>query len=282
MNIVEQFERIKFWLDIVASPRFDVTQVENAINDAAYQLVDTKYNSAPKQMSMDSFQRTQKVRDQLSNLVGKPQNLLSGGSPIVENGINRFTVSLITETRYRYLLSLRVIDSNSNYYPGFETTYNGKNLMSSSPYRRPRSTFFGKVYYNEEGYSTTEKSSRINIYTPLSITQISVELFYLKNPIQAKWGNEYTNSKQFVAGNIVIPTSTTVYLNQTYLLGQQFAIASTPLNIASGTVLFDHIETDLNVQLHESLCRMAALNLLLTTRDIDRHKELKERMMLDN
>jgi len=274
MNIVEQFERIKFWLDVVASPRFDISVIENALNDALFSVTDSKYESSQKQLSQDSFQRTQKVRDQLSNLVATPEGWIDGGAAVVEPFQNTYTVSLTSEEKYRYLLCARgksVLTTNIfNLWP---LTYNRKNMVTNNPYRKPRSTFFGKWYYIEKG-------SDLIIYTPTTETTITVEVYYLKNPDKARWGNEYTSAKQFIQGNVVIPLETTVYGNQTYKLGQNFTIASTPLTITSGKVLFDHEETDLNQQTHEAVCRIAALNLLLTTRETDKYKELKEKMMI--
>lgn len=274
MNIVEQFERIKFWLDVVASPRFDISVIENALNDAIFSVTDSKYESSQKQLSQDSFQRTQKVRDQLSNLVTTPLEWLSGGAAVVDTFQNTYTVSLRSEEEYRYLLCARARSAfSSEIFNLWPLTYNRKNLISSNPFRKPRSTFFGKWYYIEQG-------SDLVIYTPIRETNITVELFYLKNPNKARWGNEYTSTKNFTQGDIVIPLNTVVYATQTYKLGQQFTIAANPLAVTSGKVLFDHEETDLNQQTHEGVCRITALNLLITTREADKYKELKEKMML--
>lgn len=274
MNIVEQFERIKFWLDVVASPRFDISQIENALNDALFSVVDSKYESSQKQLSQDSFQRTQKIRDQLSKLISTPADWLAGGTADVEAFQNTYTVNLIGEPKYRYLLCVRAKSAFSgdifNIWP---LTYNRKNLITDNPYRKPRATFFGKWYYIEKG-------TDLIIYSPTGETTITVEVYYLKDPEKARWGHEYTSTKNFTQGNIVIPLNEVVYATQTYKLGQQFTIAATPVAITSGKVLFDHEETDLNHQIHESICRVATLNLLLTTRETDKYKELKEKMMI--
>lgn len=274
MNIVEQFERIKFWLDVVASPRFDISVIENALNDAIFSVTDSKYESSQKQLSQDSFQRTQKVRDQLSNLIATPQGWLAGGTAVIDAFQNTYTISLRSEEKYRYLLCARAKSAFSgetfNLWP---LTYNRKNLISSNPFRKPRSTFFGKWYYIEKG-------TDIIIYTSVGETNITVEVYYLKDPNKSRWGHEYTSTKNFVQGNVVIPLNEVVYATQTYKLGQQFTIAANPLAITSGKVLFDHEETDLNQQTHEGVCRLAALNLLLTTKEADKYKELKEKMMV--
>ena len=274
MNIVEQFERIKFWLDVVASPRFDISVIENALNDAIFSVTDSKYESSQKQLSQDSFQRTQKIRDQLSNIIATPEGWLPGGTAVVDAFQNTYTVSLKGEEQYRYLLCARAKSAFSgdifNLWP---LTYNRKNMVSNNPYRKPRSTFFGKWYYIEQG-------TDLVIYTPTKETNITVEIYYLKNPNKARWGKEYDSTKNFVQGNVVIPLNEVVYSSQTYKMGQQFTIAATPVTIPSGKVLFDHEETDLNQQTHEGVCRVAALNLLLTTRETDKYKELKEKMMV--
>ena len=273
MNIVEQFERIKFWLDVVASPRFDVSQIENALNDAIYSVTDSKYDSSQKQLSQDSFQRTQKVRDELSNLISTPAGWIDGGSPVVDDFQNTFTIELKTETKYRYLLCARAKNSTGTIFNLWPLTYNRKNILPNNPFRKPRSTFFGKWYYIEKG-------STLIIYTPTTEANITVEVYYLKDPNKARWGNTYTSSKSFIQGNVVIPLDTVEYGNQTYKRGQDFIIAASPFTITSGSVLFDHEETDLNKQTHEGVCRIAALNLLLTTKETDKYKELKEKMML--
>src|SRR5664279_3985569 len=173
MNIVEQFERIKFWLDVVASPRFDVSQIENALNDAIYSVTDSKYDSSQKQLSQDSFQRTQKVRDELSNLISTPAGWIDGGSPVVDDFQNTFTIELKTETKYRYLLCARAKNSTGTIFNLWPLTYNRKNILPNNPFRKPRSTFFGKWYYIEKG-------STLIIYTPTTEANITVEVYYLK------------------------------------------------------------------------------------------------------
>ena len=69
MNIVQLHDRVRFWIDTVASTRFESDDLDQAINAAIVDITDEKYDQSRLNHRGDSFQRTQRVRDELSNLV---------------------------------------------------------------------------------------------------------------------------------------------------------------------------------------------------------------------
>ena len=71
MKIVQLHERVRFWVDVVASTRFESEDLDNAINVAIDNKVRESYDQSRPMNRSDAFQRVQRIRDELGPLVKK-------------------------------------------------------------------------------------------------------------------------------------------------------------------------------------------------------------------
>jgi hypothetical protein len=262
MNIIQLHERVRFWLDTVGSARFEPFDIDNAINAGMNDIVDQKYQGTRSLTSGNSFQRTQKLRDELSNIIKKVEiNTTGSVSP------NLIPIAGFPAD-YKYLAAIACFAGKE--YNCWPLTYDRLNEIQSNPYRRPRLIPFAKQYY-------IESSEGIYIYHSLSTQPTKGILHYISLPIQWKYGIDYTNSKSFVIGNIVIANSdVVVYNGSNYLRGDAITIVTGHLNITSGTVNYDYVNSNINLPLHEEIARKAAINALISIKEFDKSKALIE------
>jgi hypothetical protein len=261
MNIVQLHERVRFWLDQVGSARFEPFDIDNAVNSAMNEIVEERYQSSQRLSKGDSFQRSQRVRDELSNIVKKfePSTTETVGQSLIP-------VALYP-ANYKYLLALSIKD-----LPCTPTTYDRLFTIPLNPFRRVRSTLFPKLYYIESSEGITVKHIIPNVTKAL--------VYYLEEATQWKYGIDYTSSKTFSVGNIIIANSDiVVYDGINYLRGDNITIVTGHTNITSGTVLYDYVNSNINSNLHEEIARKAAINALITIREGDKAKLLIEYSM---
>lgn len=261
MNIVQLHERTRFWLDQVGSARFEPFDIDNAINSGMNDLVEQKYQSTRLINRGDSFQRTQKLRDELSNIVKKIE-------PATTNSTNKSLVPVaLIPAGYKYLLAIAAY--NGSNYPGTPLTYDRRFEIEKNPFRRLRSKPFPKVYYieNEEGIEM--------LHALTNVTKAII--YYLVEATQWKWGIDYTSTKAFTVGNVVLVNSDlVVYNGSNYLRGDPITIVQGHTNITSGTVLYDYVSSNINSNLHEEIARKGAINALLSIKEFDKVKSLLE------
>jgi hypothetical protein len=272
MNIVQLHEGVRFWLDLVGSSRFDPSDIDNALNFAAHDLVFDKYEGAKKSVEGDSFQRTQKVRDELSDLVMIADTNLPGSITIVETPDNTLIPVVSFPDGYHYLLCLAIYDAAGKRHNCWPLTYDRKNVIDRNPYRRPRIYPMSKQYYNE-GYDG------INITHVFPDTPSRVVFYYLSHPIPFNYGISRDSTYSFIVNENVIATEDTVYAGTTYLLGTKFAVLA-GTSLTSGKIIDTFTESNLNEQLHEDLTQKAAINLLLTIKEFDKAKALYEQFVI--
>jgi len=142
MNIIQLHERVRFWIDVVGSTRFESEDIDNALNATIDQKVRESYDQNRPMNRSDAFQRVQRIRDELGPLVKKAIN--ASGISVSGHEIT------ITAEDYGWLLSLKVkAESDSVWYPAYPITYDRKNVVEKNPFRRVRNTPSSKIYYNE-------------------------------------------------------------------------------------------------------------------------------------
>lgn len=261
MNIGQLHERVRFWLDRVATARFEPSDIDIAINIATEDIIEEKY-SGSKLLPGDSFQKTQKLRDELSKLVKTATPTMT----ITTNTVMLLTANM--PSSFSHLLAIALTDSDSVEHNCWPQSYDRINVNEKSPYRRKRTAPFAKVYYNE-------LSTGIKITHAFTSNPTLATIYYLSTPVAWSYGNEYTSTKSFTVADIIIAVSDTVIYNGvTYHVGDAITIVTGHLTITSGTVIFDYIASDINEQLHEAIGRRAAINALLTIGETAKATEL--------
>ncbi len=270
MNIVQLHERVRFWVDIVASTRFESQDIDNAINVAIVNKVRESYDQNRPMNRSDAFQRVQRVRDELGPLVKK---ILKSGSSIAIAYTNSENVLTLESsvTDYGWLLAMRIKDTSfgAAWHSVFPITHNRKNVVERNPYRRVRRTPESKSYYYEENGGWIIKEAFGEILS-------DAEIHYLATPAIVNYGIEYDSTKVFTIADQIIAVAETVYNSVTYKIGEKFAIVSGHLSITSGLVVFSYTECDVRKTTHEEISRRAAINCLITARQNDLANELRK------
>lgn len=268
MNIVQLHERTRFWIDSVASTRFESQDIDNALNIAIDSKILETYDQNRPMNRSDSFQRTQRCRDILGTIVTKAVNNSPAGF-VLNTGTS--TITIATTTNYQYLVSLG-IKIGSTVYECLPLTYDRKNVLYKNPFRRPRMTPSVRMYYNE-------LDGNIVITHAYTSALTDFELYYIKTPAIVNYGIEYTSSHTFSAGNVVIAVEETVYFGTTYKIGDKITIDGSHFTITSGLVVYSYTECDLRSFAHEEIARRAAINCLMTAGQGEKAKLLREEIM---
>ena len=269
MNIVQLHDRVRFWIDTVASTRFESDDIDQAINNAAVEIADEKYSKSRLNHRGDSFQNSQRVRDELSNLV-KP--LDTDGSLTLTKHSGYVLVSNFPDD-YKYLLAiaLYVDDDKYNAWP---ETYDRKNVTKNNPFRRIRSTPTVKCYFLED-------ETGIKIYHPFDQDiPTKAEIVYLADPVDVFYGYEKTPSDS-IGGNVPIICSLTPtgYDGTDYVSGTALTTAPSLWVITHGLAVVDFVNPDINIPLHEELAKRAAANCLLSAKDYEKYKVFKAEVL---
>ncbi len=260
MNIVQLHERVRFWVDVVASTRFEPLDINNAIN-AAIELkyLETYEQSLPMNRS-DSFQRTQKAREILAPFIEKATVNTIGFS------LSNNVINISNSSSYNILLSLKV-QIQGSYYDCEPITYDRLNRIERNPFRKVRLSPSAKIYY-------IEKKGGIEIISPDDVSNF--ELNYLSKIVPVKYGNEYDSTHQFNIGDRIIALTDTVYFNTNYVVGDEITIVAGFRSIISGLVTFGYINCSLPEFTHEEIARRAAINCLMTAGQADKARLLRE------
>jgi len=264
MNIVQLHERVRFWIDVVASTRFEIADINNAINAAVESKILETYEQMLPLNKSDSFQRTQKAREILAPLIYKADKDTTGFSIAA----NKISINIAENYQYSLLVSLKVT-INDQEYDCEPLTYDKKNRISRNPFRRPRLTPSAKIYYIEE-------NGGIRIVCPVSLAVTNFELYYIKKPGWVGYGIEYDHTHAFEVSNRVLVLSDTVYNGINYVLGNEIIIEAGHLSITSGLVTFGFIECPLPSFTHEEIARRAAINCLMTAGQAEKAKLIRE------
>lgn len=262
MNIVQLHERARFWIDVVASNRFESEDIDNGLNVAIDNKVREAYDQNRPINKSDSFQRVQRIRDILGPIVTMATKITAGF------GLSTNTITIASTSDYRYLVALG-IKIDTTVYDCRPLSYDRKNVLYKNPFRVPRMTPTVKMYYNE-------LDGNILITHASLVALTDFELHYLKNPAIVNYGIEYDSGKTFTDADVVIAVEETVYATVTYKIGDKITIAAPTLTITSGLVVFDYTECDLRASAHEEISRRAAINCLMTANQGEKAKLLRE------
>jgi len=265
MNVVQLHERVRFWVDIVSSTRFESEDIDNALNVASDNKVRESYDKGRFMNKSDAFQKVQRIRDELGPIVKK----LTEGSGLA---ISSDLITIDSDISYRYMLSIRAKFGLSGWHPCFPLTYNRKNVVERNPYRRVRTTPVSKVYYNED-------TNGINISHNIPTALDDAEIYYLADPAIINYGIEYSSSKTFTDGDVVYAVEETVYGGVTYKIGDAITISAPTLSITSGLVVFDYVDCDIRASTHEEISRRGAYSCLITAGEIDKANQLMQEIM---
>jgi PKD repeat protein len=112
---------------------------------------------------------------------------------------------------------------------------------------------------------------------PTAVSISRAEIFYLKEPIFWHYGIEKTSTDTLTVSSIVIVVSeTVVYNGTTYLLGNEITIVAGHTSITSGIVLDNYTTGDISSVLHEDIARNSAIDLLVSIKDFEKVKMMKE------
>ena len=252
-------ENVRFWLDTIRSPRQESEEIDKAIDIASDKIVDEKYTYASTFHTRDSFQKTQKVRDQLSILVKRLSQSKGGLTIPVPSTLGESHLVLANPEQYRHLLDIAVF-SGSTRYVCWPVDLNHRNLLDRNPFRKTRTGAFPKFYFSEE-------EGKILVIHPEDIALNDAEIFILKYQRKAKYGFEADETYGgFGAGKqIIVAEHGTVYSGNEYSIGDLITIGGGITNITSGKVVYDFVNSELSVTLHEEITRRAAIEILRST-----------------
>ena len=267
MNIVQLHERVRFWTDVVGSPRFEQSDIDNAVNIAMNNIVEQKYAPTRLAGSGDSFQRSQKIRDELSALVKESDSSVAGQITFISSVGNSIIPIASFPADYKYLLAIALYSIVGEQYNCWPITYDRINVIGGNPYRRPRQFPISKQYY-------IESDAGIKLVHNIIPAPAKAVIHYLSTPIQWSCGPDYTgpldNGFQLIA-----TSETVVYNGVTYLRGDPITISG-ELFLTSGTVVKNYTNSNINVSLHEEIARKASVNLLLSIKEFDKAKAIVE------
>lgn len=266
MNIVQLHERVRFWIDSVASTRFESEDIDNALNVAIDSKILESYDQHRPNNKSDSFQRTQRLRDILGPIVTKATKVTSGFSLTAAN-----MITIASTANYQFLVSLG-IKIGTVVYECIPLTYDRKNILYKNPFRKPRMTPTVRMYYNE-----VDGNIEITHASTLALTDF--ELYYIKTPDTVNYGIEYDSTHAFAAGQEIIAVEETVYNGVTYKIGEKITISNPILNITSGLVVYSYTNCNLRSIIHEEISRRAAINCLMTAGQTEKAKLLREEII---
>jgi hypothetical protein len=272
MNIVQLHEKVKFWVDVVATQRFESEDYDNAINTAISDLVREKAPDHTRLMNRsDTFQRNDRIRQELRPLVMNLRKFTHIDVQVVGTTFRLEFTSVAPEIRQ--ILSLKIQDEDSTWYNCYPLTYDRKNIINHNPFRTPRVKPSPKIYYIErtEGYDIVDNGLLIGID--------DVEMSVLKEPTYVQWGTEYSTPDIFSIGDVLYCLTDVVYNGNNYYIGDPITIVAGALQITSGEVLGNYTDTDLPAMLHEEIARRAAVNVLNTANQYEKARSLMQEIL---
>jgi hypothetical protein len=268
MNIVQMHEAVRFWLDVVRSPRYEEQAIDTALNLVVEKILDEKTTYASLLHSADSVQATQRVRDQLGTLV---RRLTHTQGLVITPGAVETKIAITDKSQYRHMLELSVFEGTDK-YPCFALSHMEHAVINQNPYRKPRLGTFSRLYFMEEDGATL-------VVHPDQITIDGAEMFILRQPLSMNYGLVYDSTKAFVAGDkVIVVDKYTKYNGLDRFVGEEITIAAPNFNITEGRVTFNYRNTELSITLREEMTRRAAVELLRTTGQMEKATALLSEM----
>lgn len=254
MNIVQKHLRIRQYLDTVGSPRFDSSMVDREINTAINQIVNDRYMPLDPKRRENSFQVTQRIRDELYTLIRTSLPLTPVNNVLL----------LASVEGYRFLLACQVRISSID-YPTDPLTYDEWLTIDRDPFKYPTLTYPSRIYRIENSNGIEIKFGNVGTLTSGTIT-------YLRDPNIVSYGTKKTSGSLSVGYNYIATKTTVINYNssvyQTLLEGDLFLCPGPGYSIGSGEVVYGFENCDLPINLHEEVCVMAAEFLLKSARKL--------------
>ena len=267
MNIVQLHDRVRFWTDTVSSTRFDSDDIDQSINSSMIEIVDEKYDRSRPNHYKDTVQRTQRIRDELSNIVKEVDT--DGTLSMVKETDHVLIEVASMPSDYKYLLTMALYVGDEK-YDVIPITYNRKNVVQKNPFRRIQSGTFNVLYYDE-------LNTGIKIHHPFAQTApTKVELDYLAKPTDVFFGYEHPATDPIGATTAFITTlSPTSYKSVEYVSGTQLITDGVDLSVDYGNYTVSFVNPEINGFLHEELAKRAAAGCLLSAGNYEKYQKLK-------
>jgi hypothetical protein len=258
MNILKIHDMVKFWIDEYQSPRQEDAEIDSAIWSAAKQMTEERYDGSRLNHMGDTYDNSQRVRDELYTLVRKTSKL--GLDAIDLNADFRMLISDLPDD-YKYLLAFEITDDDATAAVLLEPWRVveavpidwKRDWLIRNPYRKPKATGpFTRDYYEQSATS-------FQIYTEGVPERAFLE--YLAEPVENFIGTEHSTSPSpsSTVEAIAASDDCTVY-GTPYAYGTQHQISSG--STITGTWQINIINTDLPDTLHDELAKKAAILLL--------------------
>lgn len=276
MNLVQQIERVRFWIDRTNSPRYDVNvHIIPALQSAEMAIVNDRYDNIKKMSSGQqaySFQALQRVKDELYTIVKKTTYLAATGDYISYNQY---------PNDYQYILDVYARITNLDFptppgqlYPTEPTTYDVLKTLERDPFNRPKLKYPSRVAY-------IEGDQKLTFYWGDNNGALQdVFFYYLSYPTPVRYGTERNSTYIFTADTNVYAVITTVYNSITYLPGDPIFIDISVSNaITSGLVVEGCVDSELPQTIHEEVCKKAAGNLGGIVENFTKQSMLEQKAM---
>jgi len=263
MNIIEMHKKIDGIVDQAGTPRFELWQKDNAINEAINKIVRGKAFIDEKVGSQEYFEKNAKIMQDLHTLaiVDDPTGLT------ITNG------TIIGLPNMHFLYDVKITYDNIEY--GVDPSKSISGDVYVNPFTRP------KVDANFERLFYQRTSTGLKLKLPKSWDQAvtNPKISYLK------YQNIVSHGTVKTVGSIIDPTSNPIPICLSLLgfarqkqpsgLGpevefqyaQQITTLVSPYvnyQITSGEFVTDYINCDLPLNLHDDICKEAADILVLS------------------
>jgi hypothetical protein len=270
MNIVQLHDKVRFWTDHVGSARYDSDDIDIALNTSINQIQKEKYDKTKLNHRSESFEKTQAVRDELSEYIVL---IDKSTSPAITLSNETGYVSVTNRpTNYRYLLSIKLVVGSVE-HNCMPLPRNRKNVISKNSFRKITDNAYDRCYYEEV-------PGGIKVYHPWTFTApvfatVDVKLEYLKKPTDVYYGTEFTDGTGAVS-TASICTLTPSDIDSTVLkLGDEFTTAN-PVVFSYGAYVQGFVNPEMNSALHEEIAQKAAINLMIASGNVERLNLLRQ------
>jgi len=267
MNIVQLHDRVRFWVDTVSSARFESDDIDQSINSAMIEIVDEKYDRSRLNHQKDTVQRTQRIRDELSNIVKEDD---SDGSLSISKETDHVLVEVASlPSDYKYLLTIALYVGTTK-YDIQPISYDRQNVTSKNPFRRIKSGIINALYYNE-------LNTGIKVHHPFAqAAPTKIEIVYLAKPVDVFYGYEKEPADTIGLNTPFITSlSPTSYKSTEYVSGTALTTDGVTSVIDYGLAVTDFVNPEINGFLHEEIAKRAAAGCLLTSGNYEKYKTLK-------
>lgn len=256
MNIIQQHERTRFYMDQVRSPRYLPETLNEALNVATLSIINDRYDNIKKMRRAKnySFQAVQRVRDELYTIVKNSGAIVAAGNylPIASY-----------PTDYKYMLqSWATIDGTE--YRCSPTSYD-EDLDYA--FKRPQISEPERVYWIESNLG-------VEILFGDSGTLASGRFWYISIPATVAHGIIRTAAYVYPANTTAICYTSTCVINAvTYTIGQTITVLAAQ-TLTAGQAVDGYTNSDLPDTLHDEICRRAAEQLSGTAENYNKMQVL--------